>query len=428
MLLRYFLLIFLSGSGLFTLHAQLIFSDYFEDKSMRCDYTIAGTRSDFKIYFEQLKEEPFWGGSKTNLIDTSSLGDYFVKILNSENGQLIYSRGYSDLYFEWEETAEALTTSQAYYGSVVFPYPAKPFTLELYRRKKTQEFSLIYRREFDPDGMFVRRDNQPDYKTESIIKNGNADKKIDLVILPEGYTIAEMKKFRNDADRFMDGFFKASPFSDYKDRFNVHLVYAPSQDSGTDDPGRNEWKNTLFNTHFYTFESERYITTRDVKTMRDVAACVPYDQIYILVNTSKYGGGGIYNFYNLCTSDHPESVKVFIHEFGHAFAALADEYSYGYASLEEHYSSAEEPWQKNITNLVDFKSKWADLVSDSTIIPTPYTRDKNSFEVGAYEGAGYLKTGMYRPALDCRMKSNGTDYFCPVCQRELIRMIRFYSE
>lgn len=427
MLFKQIYLIFLALAAWTPGLAQIQFTDFFQDKSMRFDYTIAGTKTNFNLYFEQLKEEPYWGGSKLNLIDTSQLGDYFVKILDAESRQEIYSRGYSDLYFEWEETPEAKSIPRAFYGSVVFPYPAKPFVIELYRRKKSLEFSLMYQREFDPEGMFVKRDAPPAYKTEKLINNGSSDKKIDIVVLPEGYTDQEMKKFRSDVERFMSGFFKASPFSDYKDRFNVHLVYAPSQDSGTDDPGKNEWRNTLFNTHFYTFESERYITTRDVKILRDVAAIVPYDQIYLLVNTGKYGGGGIYNFYNLCTSDHPESVKVFIHEFGHAFAALADEYSYGYSSIADHYAVDEEPWQRNITNLVDFKSKWAHLVADTTQIPTPDQEARNN-QIGAYEGAGYVKKGMYRPTYNCRMRSNSTNYFCPVCEGELIRMIRFYSE
>jgi hypothetical protein len=427
MIARFSILLLFTLFGQINLVSQEQFDQYFQDKSLRFDYTIAGKKGEFKLYFEQLKEEPYWGGSKTNLLDTNQLGDYFFKILHLETGQEIYSRGYSDLYFEWEETPEAKSTPRAYYGSVVFPYPAKPFILEIYRRKMTVNFSLIYRSEFDPEGMFVNREPVPAHKTEAFIHNGNSDRKIDIVVLPEGYTLDEMVKFRKDVDKFMQGFFAASPFKDYQDHFNVHLVYAPSQDSGTDNPGRNEWVNTAFNTHFFTFESDRYLTTRDVKSLRDIAACVPYDQIYLLVNTSYYGGGGIYNFYNLCTSDHPESVKVFIHEFGHAFAALADEYAYGFSSADELYNPIEETWHRNITNLIDFNSKWVDLVNDSTPIPTPNDK-KYLTQTGAFEGAGYVKKGIYRPAQNCRMKSNNTNYFCPVCERELIQMIRFYTD
>jgi len=205
------------------------------------------------------------------------------------------------------------------------------------------------------------------------------------------------------------------------------MVNAPSEQSGTDIPGDSIWKNTILNTHFYTFNSERYLTTRDVKQIRDLAAYAPYDQIYILVNSKKYGGGGIYNYYNLCTSDNEYAEQVFTHEFGHAFAALADEYHYGSDNAEEIYNLSVEPWQVNITTLVDFESKWKNMVDKDTPIPTPDTEEHKN-KVGAFEGAGYVSKKIYRPVYDCKMRSNKTNEFCPVCLKAVTEMLKFYSE
>ena len=253
------------------------------------------------------------------------------------------------------------------------------------------------------------------------------NKKLDVVIIPEGYTIMEMDKFRKDCKRFVGYFFNVEPFKSHENKVNFWAVIAPSQDSGTDIPGKNIWKNTLVNTHFYTFDIERYLTTQDMASVKDIAAYAPYDQIYILVNTTKYGGGGVYNYYNLCMSDHPASAQVFTHEFGHAFAALADEYPYGYDNADELYNMKVEPWQVNITNLVDFSSKWENMLDEFTPIPTPDTK-KYENKVGVFEGAGYVKKKMYRPTHDCKMRSNQTNDFCPVCYKTVLEMLLFYAE
>jgi len=288
------------------------------------------------------------------------------------------------------------------------------------------EWFTIYNYTIDVNSYLINSSNPPDYKTHKVHYSGDPSKKVDIVIIPEGYTKSELKKFEKDCERFVESFFSYSPFQENMDKFNFWIVDSPSEESGTDNPGKNEWKNTILNTHFYTFDSERYLTTRDVKSIRDIAGCVPYDQIYILVNTKKYGGGGIYNFYNLCSSDHPLSESVFIHEFGHAFAALGDEYAYSDDPPESRYDLTVEPYQVNLTTLVDFESKWADLVSDSTMIPTD-DNTENIDVIGAFEGAGYVKTKVYRPMHDCRMRSNRTTEFCPVCKKAIIEMIEFYT-
>ena len=418
------LLLCVLAHGLF---AQINFEDYFYQKTMRFDYVIAGNAYEQHIYFEQIREEPTWGGPRQNLIDAFNYGDYQYLVYDKESGELIFSRGYSDLFFEWQVTPEASEVSRSFYSSVVFPYPQKTVTLKINRRKPNMEWELLYQQDLDPESYFVNTDPEPGYKTRKLLNSGDPAQKVDIVILPDGYTKRQMRKFKKDSQRFIKYFFACPTFAATKDKFNFWIVQAPSANSGPDIPGKDVWESTVLNTHFYTFDSERYLTTRDVKSIRDLAGCVPYDQIYILVNSKKYGGGGIYNFYNLCSSDNPDSDKVFTHEFGHAFAALADEYAYEDTPPEELYDLSVEPFQPNITTLADFDSKWKNMVDGDTPIPTP---DKPEYaqKVGAFEGGGYVQRKIYRPVADCKMRSNNLDEFCPVCEKAILEMIRYYCD
>ncbi len=408
-------------------NSQVQFSDYFLPKTLRFDYNRAGDAKSDEIYFEQLKEEPHWGGSKTQLIDKFNFGDYMLQVFDSTETKLLYSRGYSSLFREWQDTEEAKKIKRTFYESVVMPFPKQKVVLKLQNRNQKNVFETVYKLEIDPHNYFIIKEEANKYETEKIVNYGNPNEKLDIVILPEGYTKNGLDKFRSDAKRFIEYFFKVEPFKSNRNKVNFWLVYAPSEETGTDIPGKSVWKKTLLNTHFYTFDSERYLTTSDVKTIRDLAASVPYDQIYILVNTAKYGGGGIYNYYNLCSSDNQYSEEVFTHEFGHAFAALGDEYPYGQEKAEDMYDMTVEPWQVNLTNLTNFDSKWKDLVDKKTPIPTPED-SKYKEKVGAFEGAGYVKKGIYRPVFDCKMRSNKTKTFCPVCFRTVLEMLNFYSK
>ncbi len=409
-------------------NAQINFDDHFIPKTLRFDYNRAGDAKSETIFFEQLKKEPYWAGSKTQLIDKFAFGDYMLQVFDSTETKLLYSRGYSSLFVEWQDTEEAKKLKRSYYETVVMPFPKHKVIIKLQNRNRKNVFETVYRLEVDPNNYFIINEKANKYETEAILNSGNPNKNLDIVILPEGYTKENLKtKFKNDAMRFMKYFFKVSPFKENKDKISFRVVYAASEESGTDIPAKNVWKNTVLNTNFYTFDSERYLTTRDVKKIRDLAAHVPYDQIYILVNTDKYGGGGIYNYYNLCTSDNQYSEEVFTHEFGHAFAALGDEYPYGQDKAEDIYDMEVEPWQANLTNLTNFKSKWKNLVDAKTPIPTPED-DKYKDKIGAFEGAGYVKKGIYRPVYDCKMRSNKTKTFCPVCYKTILDLLDFYTK
>ena len=236
-----------------------------------------------------------------------------------------------------------------------------------------------------------------------------------------------MPKFIADTKRLVDYMFTIPPFSRFKDKFNIYAIESPSQESGTDIGGEGIYKNTILNTKFYTFDSPRYLTCQSLFKLADITSVVPYDQVYVIVNTPRYGGGGFYNVINLVSADDKLSDKVFVHEFGHGFVGLADEYYYDGDILDNtFYNYKIEPWEANITTLVNFKAKWADLVSKKTPIPTPRIpkfRDK----VGAFEGGGYSSKGIFSPVQDCRMKSNEPEGFCPVCTRAIEQVIEFYT-
>ena len=410
-----------------TLNGFSQFDKYFQDKTMRLDYYHSGNDVEEIFSFDELLQEPYWGGSKVNLIDTFGYGNYFVKIVNIDNDSVLYSRGYGSLFGEWQTTEEAKEIWRTLSESVVFPYPKIAVRIELYTRSWEGEFEKKFEYTVKPDNYFIKQDLRKAYPSFDVYISGDAATKVDVVILPEGYTQEEMGLFVEDCKKFADDFFAFAPYSENTDRFNLRAVLAPSVESGVDIPADTVWKSTIMNSGYYTFNSERYLMTFDNKSVRDLAANAPYDQIYILVNSKKYGGGAIYNYYNVSVNSNAKSAKILIHEFGHGFAGLADEYYNNSTSYGDFYNLEIEPWEPNITTLHDFESKWKSMVKKGTPIPTPQT-EKYINRIGAFEGGGYEPKGMYRPMQDCMMKTFNGSVFCPACQEAIQKMIDFYSE
>jgi hypothetical protein len=408
-------------------YSQVSFDDYFEDKTLRLDYFHSGDKENDFYSFDEMIEEPFWGGSKVNLIDKFNYGRYKFEVQDSETGKIIYSRGYSTIFNEWQTTEEAKQTTRTFSETVTFPFPKIPVVVKFYASNRKNEWIKKFEYSVDPENYFIKPERISEFKKFEVLNSGDPSVKVDIVIIPEGYTNDEMNLFKEDCKRFSGYLFNSSPFKENKDKFNIWGVEAPSIESGTDIPKENIWKKTLINSTFYTFDLERYLMTYDNKTLRNIASNAPYDQIYILVNSDKYGGGAIYNHYSVCVNDNKYSEFVFVHEFGHGFASLADEYYTSDVAYEDFYPLDVEPTDPNLTTLVDFDSKWKDLVDDGTPIPTPDTDDYKN-KVGAFEGGGYMEKGIYRPAHDCSMKSIKVDGFCPVCKRAIQEMIDFYSE
>ncbi len=410
---------------LFPKQSLAVFDDWFLDKTLRVDYVHSGSKKGEYYSIFALKSEPFWGGSKTNLIDNRDMGKYRFEVLDAETNKPIYAQGYCTLWGEWQWTDEAKNTTRSMIESVVMPFPKKKVFINFYSRNPKGVFEKKFSYTVDPDNYFINPEIIK-YPAQDIHISGDPHSKVDVVLIPEGYDANEMEKFASDCKRLVTAFFTYEPYASNKDKFNFRAVLAPSPESGIDIPKDHVYKRTLLNSSFYTFDSERYLMTPDYPKVRDVAANVPYDQIYIIMNTTKYGGGAIYNFYNTVVNGNPRSENVFVHEFGHGFAGLADEYDDGSTSFNDMHSHVIEPWEANITTLVNFDLKWKNMLPKGTPIPTPVEGNNN--KLGVYEGAGYVSKGVYRPAPTCIMRSSSTEQFCPVCVKAIQDMIDYYCK
>ena len=306
------------------------------------------------------------------------------------------------------------------------PFPKNDVRIEICSRNKKGKFVKKFEYNVDIDSYFIKKDRRLQYPSFEVLYTGNSAHKVDIVLLPEGYTADEMEKFKADCQLFAEGLFSLSPYKENRNRFNIRAVLAPSRESGVDIPGEYIWKNTILNSSFYTFDSERYIMTYDHKSLRDLAGNVPYDFIYIIANTQKYGGGAIYNHYGISINGNLHAAKVYVHEFGHLFAGLGDEYVEIGSSYNDMYPKGVEPWEPNLTTLVNFNKKWKNMLDKDTPIPTPIDRS-NIKKLGVYEGGGYMEKGIYRPRPDCLMNTLSGNEFCPVCTRAIKKQIDFYT-
>jgi hypothetical protein len=407
------------------LPAQDDFDSLFERKSLRIDFALSGNRVRQAAALEQMREEPVWAGPLKNRIDPFQYGGYYVKVY-APGRQLIYSRGFNTLFEEWRTTAEAAIQTQSWTNSISIPFPRQTVTVELLARERsTNRFAPLLEWEVDPRSIAIDRSPLKSLKTVNIQQKGDPAEKVDLVFLPEGYTEAGMDKFDADARRFADALFRTPPYDRRQDDFNVRAVHLPSEESGVDIPGEGIYRHTALNAGFYTFGIDRYLTTRDMKSIRNAVWNVPCDAIFILVNSEIYGGGGMYNFYAVGTADNERTIRVFVHELGHSFAGLADEYFESSVAYSDFYSLDVEPWEPNITTLVDFDGKWKDMLPTGIPVPTP-PETPYADRVGVFEGGGYLPKGIYRPMDHCTMRDMAD--FCPVCQRAILRMIRFMTD
>jgi len=419
-------LITISIFCLITLISNAQFNKYFRNQTLRFDYFHSGSVEAEYFMTDELILEGEWAGNKKSLIDPFDYGACKVAVYDSASEKLIYTRQFSTMFIEYQATEEAKMQCGNFPESFLMPLPKKTVKVEFYSRGKDMAWVNRYEGFVNPgkDDLKVKTDNK--YPFETILQSGKPQKKFDLVILPEGYTEAEMPKFLDDCMRFTGYLFDTDPYGLFIKDMNIYAVKAPSEESGTDIPGDSVSTSTLLGSSFSTFGADRYLMTSDFKMVRNVASVVPYDQIIILVNHPQYGGGGIYNFYAISTVDNIASGFVLTHEFGHSFAGLGDEYEGSGSNDEDIYSSAIEPWEPNITTLADFDSKWKDMLMESTPVPTPKTDDWTG-KVGVFEGAGYMPEGVYRPYIDCSMNVIKFNNFCPVCQRAIEQLIGYYT-
>jgi len=422
-----FFFLFLSLPGL-----TQRFNDYFKDETLRIDLIHAGNDSSEEITLKGFKSEPYFSGSLLQLIDPIDYGKYKFEVYESVTGKLIFSYGYSTLFSEYQFTNEAKKHSKSFEECLIMPFPLEKVNIKILCRDRQNLFKPLFSCSFNPlvDSTSVFKKHY-EYRnisanTKKSILNKDYHGKLDIVIVPDGYQTKDSIKIYEDALRFRRYLLDCNPYSNYSESIQFWVVSAFSQDSGTDNPTKNIECNTIINTSFNTFGSDRYLMTEDYFHLKDIAAHVPYDQIYILVNTDRYGGGSIYNFYSVCVSDNSKSEYIFTHEFGHGFAGLGDEYFTSEVSTPDIYNLTVEPWEPNLTTLRAFGTKWEDLVEKGVPIPTP-DDEKYFTKVGAFEGGGYMTNGVYRPYFDCSMKTISVNNFCPVCRKAIIRMLEIYT-
>ena len=389
------------------------FNRYFTDRTLRLDYSFAGNAEKQTISLDELATMPRWYGKRQRLAELPLEGNGQITVRDHRTHEPIYRNSFSTLFQEWLTYDEAKTTSRTFENVFLVPMPKDTVDVTVDLRDNRRQVTTTFTHTVAPTDILIKHIGEH-HVTPYITLNQADDttRCIHIAYVAEGYTREEMPLFEKDARRAMDALFAHEPFKSLRGRFNVVAVESPSADSGTSTPHNGVWKNTALHSHFDTFYSDRYLTTLHLKDLHDWLAGTPYEHIIVLVNTSEYGGGGILNSYNLAAMHHAQSLPVVVHEFGHSFGGLADEYAYDFEQIPM-YPHDVEPWEPNITTRKDFKSKWEDMTSKQG--------------VGLYEGAGYSLKGVYRPCRDCRMRTNENPDFCPVCRRALTRLIDFYT-
>ncbi len=465
------------------------FDEHFLDKTMRIDFLHVGDAKEESVTIDRIFDQGIWAGSRATLIDPFDLGRYRVSLADAASGAVLFTKGFDSYFGEYRTSEPALKgEKRAYHESALVPYPRRAVRFVVEGRGRDNSWHQVFSREIDPaDPAILREKTVPGVRVFPLLRGGDPHAKADIAFVAEGYTEAEEAKLKADLARFVEILFRQAPYRGRRDKFNISGVWRPSAESGCDEPGHGLYKQTALGATFDSLGSERYLLTEDNRSLRDIAAHVPYDILLVMVNHKRYGGGGIYNLYCTFTTDNQWHEYLFLHEFGHAFAGLGDEYYTSDVAYNEFYPAGIEPAEPNITALLDrAKLKWADLAAPGLAIPTPWEKEEfdrldNAYQkvrremnariaalkrarapeaeiaraeeeserasrengaqvdaflragrfagkVGAFEGAGYASRGLFRPAADCLMFTRGAKPFCPVCERAVLRTILYYAE
>ena len=406
--------LFLSALLLWTVTSMWAqrFEDYFEDRTLRIDYTFSGNCERQQLYVDELVVLPRWYGRHTRLAELPLKGNGQLTV-RTKDGEVIYRHSFSSLFQEWLATEEAKHTQKSFENVFLVPFPKQPVEITVELRDYHEQVTASITHAVDPNDILIRKAGER-LVTPYVTLQQAADttRCIHVAYVAEGYQQDEMDIFLEDCKIAMESLFQHEPFRQMQNRFNMVAVMSPSAESGTSEPSKGIWKNTALGSHFDTFYSDRYLTTLHLKRLHDVLAGTPYEHIIILVNTDHYGGGGIYNSYNLTYAHGKHFRPVVVHEFGHSFGGLGDEYPYG--DSDPMYFADTEPWEPNLTTKHNFTGKWEQLVQEG--------------RAGLVEGGGYLSKGVWRGFENCRMRTNEEPEFCLVCQQALIRLIEFYTE
>lgn len=464
------------------------FADHFEDATLRVDFYQYGDADAEHIALDRMFKQGAWAGPMKGLADGQPHGIYVVRLSDPESGRKIFEKGFNSYFGEYRTTGPAgQGIPRVFHETVLLPFPRHPVGISLSARPAHGPERVLMETTVNPATIDISNERPtPGVTVVDGHISGDPHESLDIAFVGEGYTKDEIDVFRTDVKRFAELLLSQEPYLSNKDRINVRGVLLPSADSGVDEPTKGIWRSTSIGASFYSFGSPRYLLTESNRELRGVAANVAYDTLVIMANHDRYGGGGLYNRYCTFTAHGPFAGYLLLHEFGHSFGALADEYYTSSTAYTDFYSRDIEPVEANITALLDpEKLKWADLVTPEAALPTPWDKtaydqadleyqaerrvlnaeigeaartgastsdiealqraeDRHALDraaavddfmkasgqtgiVGAFEGAGYVSEGLYRPSIDCLMFTRGVKALCPVCQRAVAERIAFYA-
>jgi len=449
------------------------FDTFFTADTMRLDYFHSGARGSEIVAIDRVLNDGVWPGNRIRLVDDTNLGKYLFEVIDRDTNQVIYSRGFASIFGEWETTSEARDGYGTFHESVRFPWPKRPVQVVLKKRDRQNAFHEFWSTLVDPDSRSVNKAKlAPVGKVVTLWESGPPSTKVDLLLLGDGYTEAEMPKFVADAKRLAETMFSVEPYKSRRADFNVRALAVPTVQSGIHNPRTGAARRTPIGTSYNIFDSERYALSTDNRAWRDIASAAPYDAVEILINNQYYGGGGIFNDQATVAVDSGSAEYIFVHEFGHHFAGLGDEYYTSDVAYDTGSAEKIEPWEPNVTAMHNPATlKWKELVEAGTPLPTPWDKDayekqsaevqterrrlraagapesemdklflaqevwettflssmKFSGKVGAFEGASYEPKGLYRPESDCIMFSRDKVGFCRVCRRAISRIIDLHT-
>ena len=464
------------------------FAGFFSDHTLRIDYYHTGDSSQEFVTLDRMYKQGSWAGNPNHLLDSFDNGRYCIKLFDPGSGKLIFSKGFDSYFGEYKTSGPAIRgEKKTFHETALVPYPRHTVRFVIEHRDRNNQLHPLYEKQIDPDSIDIHREEPGgDVRIFKLVSSGPPHHSVDLAILAEGYLSEEVNKVESDLRRVVQEFFQQEPYERYRDRFNITGIFMPSGQSGCDEPRRMIYKNTRVGTTFNSLGLERYMLTEENRAIRDIAAHVAYDALLIMVNHQRYGGGGIYNFYCTFTIDNQWFPYLLLHEFGHSFSGLADEYYTSTTAYNDFYPHGVEPLEANITALLKPDSlKWKQLLTPGIDIPTPWNKmdfdrmgqeyqkvrieinrkiarmiregapeekinevkkeserlsrensrkvaqflSRSPFreKVGAFLGAGYSSQGLYRPMVDCIMFTTGKKPYCRVCEAAIIRVIRSYT-
>jgi len=463
------------------------FSEHFVDATLRVDLYHHGDATTEAVTVDRWLREIPWAGPRARLDDPSPVGSYRVEVRSLDGDAVLFGTSFDSLFTEYRATGPAIAgVPRTYAESVRVPFPRHAVRIVLTARHVGVEPRTLLDVTVDPEADRIATEPPPaGVEVVPVVTGPAHTDAFDVVVLGEGYDDSD--RFRAHLRRFSDLLLSEEPYTTLRDRITVTGLLPPSTHRGCDEPSHAVWRDTPFDASFDAFGSPRYLLTENTRALRDVASKVPYDAIIVMVDHGRYGGGGIYGQYCIFTADNPWAGYLMLHELGHSFGGLGDEYyASGVASTDLHPTDREPP-QANLTALLDPDAlKWRDLVGDDVPLPTPW--DKATYDaaeyawqqrrralqdriaearrhgepvpeitaleaqlergarersdassrqlaaerwagrVGAFQGAGYASTGLYRPAVDCLMFTRGLKPLCPVCRRAVADRIRAASE